>query len=46
MNLPSTVTEGQLDEIIFSLLKPRWQKTAAILIYAEKRCKGARLTDQ
>jgi len=39
VNLPSSLTEDQLDEIIFSLLKPRWQKTAAILIYAEKRCK-------
>ncbi|KJC61390.1 hypothetical protein UP10_07520 [Bradyrhizobium sp. LTSPM299] len=39
VKLPSFVTENQLDEMIFSLLKPQWRKTAMFLIYAEKRCK-------
>lgn len=38
VNLPSSVTEGQLDEIILSLLKSRWQKTTVLLTNAGKRC--------
>lgn len=38
VSLPSSVTEGQLDEIILSLLKSRWQKTTVLLTNAGKRC--------
>jgi hypothetical protein len=38
VRLPRAVTEAALDEIIMSLLKPRWQKVARLLIDAEKRC--------
>ena len=39
VNLPSSVTEEQLDEVIFSLLGPHWRKTAMLVIKAEKRFK-------
>jgi hypothetical protein len=32
------VTEADLDGIIFSLLKPRWQKTAKVVILTMQRC--------
>ena len=32
------MTEVQLDEIIFSLLSPRWRKTAAIAFLAAEHC--------
>ena len=35
--LPS-VTEADFDGIIFSLLKPRWQKTSMVLILVARRC--------
>ncbi|MCC8968119.1 hypothetical protein H8A95_38910 [Bradyrhizobium sp. Pear76] len=38
VNLPSSVSEGQLDEIILSLLRPQWQKVTALLTNAGKRC--------
>jgi len=37
VRLPPSVTEHQLDEIIFSLLTPLWQKTAALVIRASER---------
>ena len=37
--LPPSVTEDQLDEIILSLLKSRWRKTAMFVTQAEKRFK-------
>ncbi|HEX9212460.1 MAG TPA: hypothetical protein VF901_18315 [Bradyrhizobium sp.] len=39
VQLPPSVTEQQLDEIIFSLLTVRWQKTAAIAVLAEMQFK-------
>jgi len=36
--LPAGITEAGLDEIIFSVLKPRWQKTAMILVLALEHC--------
>jgi hypothetical protein len=36
--LPAGITEAGLDEIIFSALTPRWQKTAWILVLALKDC--------
>jgi hypothetical protein len=39
VRLPPSVTEDQLDEIIFQLLKPRWQKTAMLVIRAIERCR-------
>ena len=38
VQLPPSVTEADLDDVIFSLLKPRWQKTAMLLFNATKRC--------
>jgi hypothetical protein len=39
VELPSSVTESDLDEMILSLLQPRWHKVAMILVGASKRCK-------
>ena len=38
VRLPPSVTESDLDGIIFSVLKPLWQKTAKIVTVAVKRC--------
>jgi hypothetical protein len=38
VRLPPSVTEANLDGIIFSLLKPLWQKTAMVVILAMRRC--------
>jgi hypothetical protein len=38
VRLPPPVTEADLDGILFSLLKPRWQKTAMVVILAMQRC--------
>ena len=38
VRLPSSVTESDIDGIIFSVLKPLWQKTAKIVTVAVKRC--------
>ncbi|QOZ22495.1 MULTISPECIES: hypothetical protein [Bradyrhizobium] len=40
VKLPSHVTESRLDEIIFSLLTPRWQKVATVLSRGVKRCEA------
>ncbi|MGF6312404.1 hypothetical protein ABIB82_006295 [Bradyrhizobium sp. i1.8.4] len=39
VTLPSSVTEDQLDEVIFSLLKSRWRKVTAFVTDAEQRFK-------
>jgi Protein of unknown function len=38
VSLPPSVTEADLDGIIFSVLKPQWQKTAMTVVRAMKRC--------
>ena len=38
VHLPPSLTEADLDGIIFSLLSPHWQKTAKLVILAAKRC--------
>jgi hypothetical protein len=38
VSLPPSVTERDLDEMIFSVLKPRWQEVAMILCYAHDHC--------
>jgi hypothetical protein len=38
VRMPPSVTEADLDGIIFSLLKPRWQKTAKVVALAMQRC--------
>lgn len=38
VSLPPFVTESDLDGIIFSVLKPLWQKTAKIVTVVVKRC--------
>jgi hypothetical protein len=37
--LPPSVTEEQFDEIIFSVMKPTWRKTAMMVTYVMDRCK-------
>ena len=39
VRLPPSVTESGIDGIIFSVLKPRWQKTAMVIILAMQRGK-------
>lgn len=39
VHLPPGVTEQRLDEIIFSVMKPTWRKTAMIATRAMNRCK-------
>ncbi|QIG96374.1 MULTISPECIES: hypothetical protein [unclassified Bradyrhizobium] len=39
VNLPSSVTEDQLDEVIMSLLNPRWRKVLWFVTIAEERYK-------
>jgi Protein of unknown function len=39
VSLPPSVTESSVDRIIFSVLKPLWQKTAKVVILAMQRCK-------
>jgi hypothetical protein len=38
VRLPPSVTEADLDGIIFSVLKPLWQKTAMTVVRAMARC--------
>jgi hypothetical protein len=38
VRLPPSLTEADFDGIIFSLLKPHWQKTAMVVVLAMKRC--------
>ena len=38
VRLPSSVSEADIDGIIFSVLKPRWDKTAKIIILVMQRC--------
>jgi len=38
VRLPPSVTEADLDGIIFSLLKPLWQKTAKVAVMVAGRC--------
>ncbi|UPK35935.1 DUF3658 domain-containing protein [Bradyrhizobium sp. 186] len=48
VRLPSSVTEHQLDEIIFSLMEPYWRKTAMMVILVMNRCKelGLLISDE
>src|ERR1700738_627072 len=48
VRLPPSVTESDLDGIIFPILKPLWQKTAMVVILAMKRSKerGAPIGDE
>lgn len=39
VQLPTSMTEKQLDEIIFSVMKPTWRKTAMAVTYVLDRCK-------
>jgi len=38
VRLPPSVTEEQLDEIIFSTMKPTWRKTSMMVSLVMKRC--------
>jgi hypothetical protein len=37
--LPESVSEAELDQIIFSALNPQWQKTALVVAKALERCR-------
>ncbi|WP_407116032.1 hypothetical protein [Bradyrhizobium sp. LMG 9283] len=39
VRLPPSVTEQQVDEIIFSIMKPTWRKTAMMVTLVMDRCK-------
>jgi hypothetical protein len=39
VELPSSITESDLDDIIFSAMHPQWRKTAMILVKAGERCR-------
>ncbi|MBH5401617.1 hypothetical protein HZZ13_28075 [Bradyrhizobium sp. CNPSo 4010] len=39
VQLPASMTEAQLDEIIFSVMRPTWRKTAMMVTYVLDRCK-------
>jgi hypothetical protein len=39
VQLPPSVTEEQFDEIIFSVMKPTWRKTAMMVTFVMDRCK-------
>jgi len=39
VRLPSSVTEGDIDAIIFSVMKPVFQKVAMVVVQSLKRCK-------
>ena len=39
VQLPPSVTEEQFDEIIFSVMKPTWRKTAMMVSLVMDRCK-------
>jgi hypothetical protein len=38
VTLPASVSERDLDKMIFVLLKPHWRKTAMILVLAHEHC--------
>ncbi|MGC2779630.1 MAG: hypothetical protein WA418_28725, partial [Bradyrhizobium sp.] len=44
VRLPPAIAESELDDLIFSLLKPGWQKTAMILAMASRRCEELSLS--
>ena len=44
VRLPLPVTEHQLDEIIFSVMKPTWRKTAMMVRLVMDRCKELALS--
>ena len=43
VRLPPSMTEADFDVIIFSVLKPRWQKTSMVVILVARRCQGLAL---
>jgi hypothetical protein len=38
VRLPPSLTESDIDGIIFSALNPQWRKTAMVVILAKERC--------
>src|SRR5882757_10728569 len=38
VRLPPSITEADIDGVIFSVLKPQWRKTAMIVIRALEKC--------
>ena len=38
VRLPPSVTEAELDTIIFSFLEPNWRKTAMVIALTAMRC--------
>ena len=44
VRLPPSVTEQQLDDIIFERMKPQWRKTAMMVFLVTDRCKALGLS--
>jgi hypothetical protein len=44
VHLPPSISEKDVDEIIFSVLKPSWQKVALVVGLAQRRCGEVGLT--
>jgi hypothetical protein len=38
VRLPPSITDADVDGVIFSVLKPQWRKTAMIVLQALKKC--------
>ena len=41
--LPPSVSEKDIDQIIFSVMKPRWQKVALVVCFAIEQCEALNL---
>ena len=39
VRLPTSISEADVDAIIFSVMKPRWRKVALVVVTALDRCK-------
>ncbi|MEO8322302.1 MAG: hypothetical protein ABJA75_04830 [Bradyrhizobium sp.] len=43
VDLRGKISEAELDAILFSVMRPRWQKTMMVIARAEKRCQELKL---
>ena len=39
VRLPTSVSEADIDAIIFQVMKPQWRKVAMIVVQASERCR-------
>src|SRR6266571_1372993 len=40
VRLPTSISEADIDAIIFSVMKPHWRKVAMVVVMALDRCRG------